>query len=124
MRDRDLLGFPPAAGAAMSSAAALLLLPILAAAGEGAAACPTQPAAAVILRHASTSCRTVDALGLRGHRAGVVEVGFALSFDLAIALAEKLASGCLCCQVAVWSEGILNIPCRFASIHLCDLIDS
>ena len=88
MRDRDLLGFPPA-GAAMSSAAALLLLPILAAAGEGAAACPTPPAAAVILRHASTSCRTVDALGLRGHRAGVVEVGFALPFDLPITLAEN-----------------------------------
>jgi hypothetical protein len=72
----------------MSSAAALLLLPLLAAAGDGAA-CPTPPAAAVILRHASTSCRTVDALGLRGHRAGVVEVGFALPFDLAVTLAEN-----------------------------------
>ena len=61
----------------MSSAAALLLLPLLAAAGEGApvSVCAPPPAAAVILRHASTSCRTVDALGLRGHRAGVVEVG-------------------------------------------------
>ncbi|WVZ93000.1 hypothetical protein U9M48_039023 [Paspalum notatum var. saurae] len=57
-----------------ASAAALLLIPLLAAAGEGAV-CPRPPAAAAILRHASTSCPPVDAPGLRRHRhhAGVVE---------------------------------------------------
>ncbi|ONM04803.1 adenosine 5'-phosphosulfate reductase-like5 [Zea mays] len=70
MRARDLLGFPPA-GAAMSSAAALLLLPLLTVAGQGPV-CQRPPVAAVILQQAST-CRAVDAPGLRGHRAGFVE---------------------------------------------------
>lgn len=87
MRARDLLGFPPA-GAAMSSAAALLLLPLLTVAGQGPV-CQRPPVAAVILQQAST-CRAVDAPGLRGHRAGFVEVGFALSLNFAITLAENL----------------------------------
>jgi hypothetical protein len=72
----------------MSSAAALLLLPLLTVAGQGPV-CQRPPVAAVILQQAST-CRAVDAPGLRGHRAGFVEVGFALSLNFAITLAENL----------------------------------
>ncbi|KAL5220818.1 hypothetical protein ABZP36_025531 [Zizania latifolia] len=55
-----------------TASAAFLLLPLLAAAGQGV--CPNPPAAAAVLRQASTSCPAAGSPGpRRAHHVGVVE---------------------------------------------------